>query len=807
MFKSYLKTSLRFLLKNKTFSFINIIGLSVGTLCCLYILFYVHDQYSYDKHHQQAGSIYRVTTDLVITGDKHKSATSSPPIAPALKQDFPEVEQYTRVSPTLGIAKSELRYQDKSFYESNVFYVDSTFFNVFTYHFVNGNATKVLAEPYSVVLLKPVADKLFGSADPVGKVITINNADSKHDFKVAGVVDESLGKTHLKASLFVTMRSGSLGDYILQSNSWAGNNFLLSYIKLKPGTNVASFEKRLPAFLNRHGAQQIKELGMKKQLHLQPIANIHTTTGYSTEPSETVGASFLYTLTLIAILIQVIACINFMNLSTARASNRAREVGVRKVIGARKSDLIKQFLGESLLLSFIGVLIALPLLMLALPYLNQITHSTITLSLLHSYSLWLALIGLIAITGLVAGSYPAFYLAAFRAIKVMKGNFTNHVSAASLRRSLVIFQFVLSIVLITGIIVIYTQLNYIKSKDLGFDKAQKLVFNFYTQSAQSQMQIIANDLRQLTEVKAVAKADNYPSQPIMRDHQVFLSGGNMATAVDVQNMTTDENFLKAVGVKLLNGHNFRLSDSGKVLINETLLKRLRLKPETAIGTRLYTQYLPDPLTYVEIAGVIKDFNYNSLHTEVKPFMLIYNPKANYLLNLIVATQSNKYQALLEKIAALWHKDLPGVPFEYTFLNDEVQKQYETEVTLSRIINCFTIMAILISCLGLFGLAAFSAEQRNKEIGIRKVLGASIAGIVQLLSVDFLKLVLVALLIAIPVAWWCMSQWLQSFAYRTSISWWMFALSGLIAMVIALGTIGFQAVKAAVLNPVKSLRSE
>lgn len=524
MFKSYLKTSVRFLLKNKTFSFINIIGLSVGTLCCLYILFYVHDQYSYDRHHKQAGSIYRVTTDLVITGDKHKSAASSPPIAPALKHDFPEVEQYTRVSPNLGIAKSELRYQDKSFYESNLVYVDSTFFDVFTYHFVNGSAVKVLNEPYSVVLLKPVADKLFGGTNPVGKVITINNADSKHDFKVTGVVDESLGKTHIRANLFITMRSGSIGDYVLQSNAWAGNNFLFCYIKLRPDAKAADFDKKLPEFLNRHGAQQMKELGMQKVLHLQPVTSIHTTTDYTTEPSETVSTSFLYILTLIAVLIQVIACINFMNLSTARASNRAREVGVRKVIGARQSDLMTQFLGESILLSFIGVLIALPMLVVVLPYLNQITHAEINLSLLYSYWLWLVLVGLVMATGLIAGSYPAFYLSAFQAIKVMKGNFTSQVSAAGLRRSLVVFQFVLSIVLITGIIVIYTQLNFIKNKDLGFDANQKLVFSFYTQNSQSQMQIIANDLQQLTEVQAVSKADNYPSQAIMRDHGVYLAG-------------------------------------------------------------------------------------------------------------------------------------------------------------------------------------------------------------------------------------------------------------------------------------------
>jgi putative ABC transport system permease protein len=807
MIKSYFKTALRFLLKNKTFSFINIFGLATGTLCCLYILLYVQDQYSYDKHHKNAGDVYRVATSMILTGDKHTMSSASPPIAPAMKMDFPEVETYVRILTTdkLGAKQHLLRYKEKSFYEKSAVFVDSTFFDIFTYHFTNGSAKNVLNEPYSVVLRKSTAVKLFGNENPVDKVITIDNAYGKHDFKVTGVVDESLGKTHIAANMFMTMNSGGFGDYVRKDNEWAGDNLTFTYVKLKQGASAAALEKKFPAFITKHGAQRLKELGMTKVLHLIQVATIHTTPGYDFDITKNIDPSFLLILILIAVLIQVIACINFMNLSTARASKRAKEVGVRKVVGAGQYDLIKQFLGESFLLSFIGVIIALPLLWAVLPFLNNITRTDIHLTFLGDYRLWLMLTGLILITGLVAGSYPAFYLSAFEAIKVIKGNFNNHISAAGIRKSLVVFQFVLSIVLITGIIIIYSQLNYMKNKDLGFDKNQKLIFNFYTGDSQAKMTVLANDLRQLADVKAVTSADNYLSQFILHDHGVFLSGGNSANAVDAQNIACDQYFVKANGVKIISGRDFMQGDSDKVLINETLAKRLNLGLQRAPGTRLYSG--TDMASFVTVAGVMKDFNYNSLKDGVKAFMLVYSRNTQNFSSMTVSVSSNNYKGLLAQIAAVWQKDMPSVPFEYTFLDSEVQKQYETEITLSQIINSFTLIAILISCLGLFGLAAFSAEQRNKEIGIRKVLGASVTGIVGLLSKDFLKLVIISFIIATPIAWYFMSQWLQAFAYRIPLSWWMFALAGVLSVLIALFTVSSQAIKAALMNPVKSLKTE
>jgi len=366
---------------------------------------------------------------------------------------------------------------------------------------------------------------------------------------------------------------------------------------------------------------------------------------------------------------------------------------------------------------------------------------------------------------------------------------------------------VLAVVLISVIIIIYSQLSFIKSRDLGFNQNQKLVFGFYTNDTQGKMNDFANDLRQMADVKAVTKADNYLGQFIGHDHTVFLQGGNMATGTDAQNIATDEFFVKAHGIHLLNGRDFRPGDTNKVLINQTLAKRLGLDPEKAIGTRLYSEYKPNPATFVEVAGVMKDFNYNSLHIEVRPFMLVYTNNNAQFVNIVASVSSTDYKQLLGKIEALWHKDIPSAPFDYAFLDSEVQKQYETEVTLSQIINLFTLIAIFVSCLGLFGLAAFSAEQRNKEIGIRKVLGASVTGIVQLLSMDFLKLVFISIIIATPIAWYAMNKWLQDFVYRVSISWWMFVLAGAIAIIIAFVTVSFQSVKAAVANPVKSLRSE
>jgi putative ABC transport system permease protein len=391
---------------------------------------------------------------------------------------------------------------------------------------------------------------------------------------------------------------------------------------------------------------------------------------------------------------------------------------------------------------------------------------------------------------------------------VIKGNFTNHISASGIRRSLVVFQFALSIVLITSIIIIYSQLNYIKNKDLGFDKSQKLVLSFYTQDARNKMSTLATDLQQLPEVKYASLCDNYLTHEDGSDLSVYLPGGNASTAVGAKNMSADERFVKANGIKIIAGRDFDVKDTSKTLVNETLCKRLGLAVEKAPGTKLFNKGSDGTISHFDIVGVMKDFNYESLHGQVGPFMMFHNGNpGNYYKFMTVSVNSADYRSLLGKLETTWRKDLPGAPFAYAFLDQEVQKHYEAEQSLSNIINSFTMMAIFISCLGLFGLAAFSAEQRQKEIGIRKVLGARVSGIAVLLSKEFIKLVGIAFIVATPLSWWAMHKWLETFAYKVPVTWWMFAMAGILSITIALLTVSFQAIKAAVANPIKSLRSE
>jgi putative ABC transport system permease protein len=806
MFKNYLTTAWRFLLKNRIFSLINIFGLTLGTACCIYILLYVSDQSDYDRHQVNAADIYRVTVRYNIRskGTVENVATTAASAAPLIKKELGEVAQFTRVLPFAGIEQQLLQYKDKTLYEKDAVYVDSTFFDVFTYHFVRGRVADVLNKPYSVVLDRSVSDKLFGNEDPVGKTFTMTNADDgKINLTVTGIVDGTLGKSHLHAGIFVTMNSGNSGTYMMHEESWTRNTYMSSYIKLRHGADPGAVEKKLPALVEKYAGDNQEKAGIRMALYLQPIRSIHTTPGFiGIQFDKAVDPVFLKMLMIIAVLIQVIACINFMNLSTARASRRAKEVGVRKVIGAMRSHLVRQFLGESLLITLIGTALALPVLMIALPWLNSITHSNIVINM-FDVRVMLLLVGLILFTGVLAGSYPAFYLSAFRAIRVIKGNFTSHISALGIRRGLVVVQFVMSIVLISGIVIIYSQLNYIKSKDLGFEKEQKLVFSMYSPEAVGRIPGFMTDLRMLPEVRFVSNSSQYLSRPYYFNNGFFLKGQKESESKGVEYIIPDEFFLRANGIHLVSGRDFWSTDSSKILINESYARMLGLDPAQAPGTMLYDVAHRS----AEIVGVMKDFNYGSLHKQISGFVLWKRgPHDDPWPNITVSTNTANYKVLLSKIGELWHKDIPGVPFTFSFLDEMVQRQYEAEIAMSYIIDLFTIMAVVISGLGLFGLAAFNAEQRCKEIGIRKVLGASVGSIVRLLSGDFGRLVLVAFVISVPIAWWAMDRWLEGFAYRITIRWWMFVLAGLLSVAIAVVTISSQAIRAAIANPVKSLRS-
>jgi putative ABC transport system permease protein len=813
MFQNYLKIAFRTLLKNKTFSLINIAGLTVVTACCLYILLYVTEQYSYDRHHANLESMYRVVTDIRNadgTGDTYKTTRLSPPIASGMAQDFPEIETAARLLDPPDVRESMLTWQNSTSFVTKGYYVDSTFFHIFTYKWLAGNAEHALDQPYTVVLTKPVAERIFGRQETIGQALRIGNRFGENDFKVTGVVDASAAKSHIRGNFYMSMNSGGIGEYVRTSDHWAGNNFISGYVMLKPGADEAALEAKLPDFLSRRGGNQFKEPGMLKTLHLEPVKDIHLYSKRSNQLDTTVSARFLYILLTIAGFVPLISCINFMNLTTARSTKRAKEVGIRKAIGANRGVLVRQFLGESLLLALIAILLAVPLIEMALPFLNRFTGSEVSASFSNNLGVWLSVAGLVLLTGLLAGSYPALYLSSFSPVKVLKSNILESIkgawTAAGLRKGPVVFQFVISVGLILSAIVITRQLQFLQNKDLGFQKEQKIIVPFRTEAARKQLAAFKNEVLKNAIVEAVSGAMAYPGQFVSQDFGLYTEGKDMNSAEIVQVIRTDGDYLKTLQIPLLAGRNFTPADTTEQLIvNEQTLKALGVPVETATGTKVYSEWEGERFTY-EIIGVMKDYHYRPLYSELSPLMLMY-ALPERLQYAIVSAKTADYASLLPALERTGTQLLPAIPFEHSFLDEKLQQQYVAESNLANIIEAFTLIAILISCLGLFGLSAFTAEQRTKEIGIRKVLGASVQNLVGMLSKDYLSLVILSLVIAVPLGWYVMNKWLQDFAYRTSVEWWMFAVATAVAVAVVFLTVSFQSVKTALANPVKSLRSE
>lgn len=809
MIRNYFLIAWRNIWRNKSFSLLNVLGLTAGTVCCLYILLYVKSQYGYDTHHEDAKSIYRIRTIIESRGaDKgFNSASSSPPIAMAMKRDFPEVVAAARIQyfGDQGEYLLSLPESENSFYEPKGYLADSTFFQLFNFRFTEGTALNALDEPYTVVLSSAVASKLFGTNPALNKSIQIKNRQNDHVFRVTGVYDEKHGKSHLRPHFIMNMNSGGLGEFIRNNNQWAGQNFIYSYIKLNPRADAVALGAKLPAFLEEHGAQNLRQLNMKKQLFLQKVTDIHLhSKGISNQIDEVSNASFLNLLITIAIFIQLIACVNFINLTTARSVRRAREIGVRKVIGAIRASLIGLFLSESILISFITVLLAVPMVLLMLPWLNQLTLGSVAFDSFGDPMVIVMLIGLGLVTGLLAGTYPAFYLSGFRPIQVLKGVVSFRPSSVILRKGLVIFQFVIAIVLIIGVIIISKQLKYMQSSDLGFNQDQKIVIPFKDEETQVQFDFYRNEISKLNTVNGTAGCVYYPTRRVLSDFQVYTAGKDMSSAQLVRINRVDAGFYPLLGIPILAGRNLTQTDtSNQTVVNEKTLDVLNINMDKAIGARLYAEFEGNREEY-EIVGVSGDYNFNSLREDINPIVSFYSRRPAYL---IIGANTTDYNSLLKDLSSIWKKTITAAPFEYSFLDEDIQKQYAQENTLKNISNAFTALAILICCLGLFGLAMFTAQQRIKEIGVRKVLGASVTGIATMLSKDFLKLVFISILIASPLAWWAMTKWLEDFAYKPAISGWVFVLAGASALLIAMVTVSFQAIKAAVANPVSCLRSE
>ncbi len=806
MFKNYLKVALRNLWKNKGFSAINILGLATGLATCLLIVLYVVDELSYDRYNKKAERIYRVDADIRLGGGDLHLAVSSDPMGATLKKDYPQVEEYTRVFASSG---SKLIKKGTQFIEEQaVAHVDSTFFNVFTLPAIEGDTRTALNEPNTVVITETAAKKYFGTVHALGKII---EAD-KTPYKVTAVIKDVPKASHFHFDFLFSMDNVDYGW-----GNYTSHNFQ-TYIVLKEGTDYKAFQKNFKTVIEKYVLPQAKQFiqvssmeeferaGNKLQYSLTPLLHIHLRSDRFPELSTNGNIQYVYIFSAVAFFVLLIACINFMNLSTARSANRAKEVGIRKVLGTERRTLIAQFLIESIVTVCIALLLAIGIAALVLPLFNDIAAKTLSIKELIWGKLLPFLLVLPLAVGLLAGSYPALFLSRFKPIAVLKGSIGAGFKKSSLRSALVVFQFAVSIILIIGTIIVYSQLRYIQTKNLGFNKDQVLIING-TAALGTNAESFKNEVLAMQGVRSGTYSSFLPVSNSSRNDNTFSNEPVMdaKNGVNMQRWSIDYDYIKTMGMEIVKGRSFSKefgSDSSAMIINETTAKLFGFKDP--VGKKIYTYDEHNkPISY-DVIGVVKNFNFESLRQSVGPLCMVLDRSIG--LSSFKVSAGN-IQGLIRQIETKWKALAPGMPFSYRFLDESFDEMYRAEQRVGQIAITFAVLAIIIACLGLFGLVTYAAEQRIKEIGIRKVLGASVQGIVQLLSKDFIRLVLIAFMIAAPVAWYFMNKWLQDFSYRVGMHWWIFVLAGSIALLIALVTISFQAIKAAIANPVKSLRTE
>lgn len=811
MFSNYLKVAWRNLLKSKGFSFINIFGLAAGLACFILISLYVVDELSYDKFNSKADRIYRIHAHIIFGGTEMNSVVTSDMMGATLKKDYPQIENFTRIYASSG---SKLIKKGNEFLnEPDLAHVDSTFFDVFSFTSLYGDTRTALTKPNAVVLSESAARKYFGSAEQaMGKTLETDDQGGTL-YKVTAVIKDMPKASHFHYDFLFSIDNVDYGW-----GNYLSHNFH-TYLLLKPGANAHDMEANFSQYIDKYvlpqakqymeinSMEEFKKSGNNLEYALMPLLSIHLHSNLFPELGVNGSIQYVYIFAAVALFVLLIACINFMNLSTARSSARAREVGIRKVLGTERKDLIRQFLTESMLTVLLALLLAIFIAMLVLPLFNTVAAKSLTLnSLLEGrFLLFLGLLPLVV--GLLAGSYPAFYLSRFNPIVVLKGKLAGGVKRSYLRSGLVIFQFTASIVLIIGTIVVYRQLNYISTTKIGYNKEQVLVLDG-TYSLKQDAAAFRNEVLAMPGVVSATFSSYLPVSQSSRSNSTFSTTATMTAdkSLNMQNWRIDEQYLPTLGMELAKGRNFSKdfpSDSTAILLNETAAAMLG--DGDPIGKLIYSRNGPgDDIIAYHVVGVVKNFNFESLRQSIAPLLLFYGESRGSLSCRINTTNA---KALIAQIGNRWKTISAGMPFQYRFLDDSFDQMYRSEQRIGKVILIFSVIAILVACLGLFGLATYIAEQRTKEIGIRKVLGASVSGVVGLLSRDFLMLVAIAFVVAIPVSWYFMSAWLQDFAYRVNLDWWVFAFAGMLTFLIALFTVSFQAIKAALMNPVKSLRSE
>mgnify|MGYP006291573855 CR=1 FL=1 len=783
MFKNYLKISLRNIAHQKGYAVINILGLAIGVACFILISLWVFDELSYDRFHVKKDRIFRVNTN---SPDFGLVTSSSWRLGPIMKAEYPEVENYTRVWPW---ARSLVKYKDKVFDEWNIYLADSSFFSIFSFSFIKGNPKTALSDRYSVVMTTATAERYFGNEEPLGKMIYSREFD--RNFKVTAVIQNVPQNSTLKFDFIA--RVDLMPQQRLESWEFTG----YTYVLLSEHIQKHEFNQKITGFYPQYADSTLESVPV-----LQSMTNIHL---YADGTPGLI--KLVYIFSIIAVFILLIACVNFMNLSTARAAKYAKQVAVRKVFGAAKRQLVIQFLGESIIISYIALIVALLLVEIILPGFNSIANKNISLFSANTSMIIIFLVGVALFTGIIAGSYPALFLSSFRPAKTLKENRIPETRSRLFRNGLTIFQFTISIVLISSILVMRDQLHYLQTKDIGINRD-------YVMGIASNMDLnerfesYKHEILKHPSIKGMTSSQNQPID-VGNYIDVNWEGHFNEPEIIMAYSTVRYDFFKTFGMKIIQGRpfsrDFRTDETEACIINETALRQMQL--DSPIGKKVYFNHpaFPESLKYVNIVGVVKDHHFRSLHEAIGPFIIrMYEPYQSFIY---FKTEPENIDKTIRYIKKVTHQFAPDFPFWYTFMDDAYNKLYQIEHRMEKIYQAFAFLAIFISCLGLLGLASFTIEQRTKEIGIRKVLGASMVSVMKLLTKDLIKWIVLANIIALPIAYFAMNVWLQNFAYRIGVKWWVFMVAGLIALLIALITVSFQTIKAAFRNPVDSLRNE
>jgi putative ABC transport system permease protein len=801
MLKNYFTVAWRNLLRHKGYTFINVAGLAVGMACCLLITLYVRHELSYDRYHAQADQIYRVL-QAFRTGTPAAGQLPAPeeyqvwgnaPVGPALAAEFPEVRKMVRFTSHQSLL---LQHGDRRFQEADLLFIDSTAFEVFSWKMLAGNPRQALVAPNSIVLTQSTARKYFGDRNPVGLTLRVENQET---FTVTGLMEDVPSNSHFTFNGLMSM--STFRKWRSEIFGWWGYVDFYTYLVVPPGTNIRSLEAKVPAFLGRHNPNN-----KGYALAFEPMTEAYLYSRAGRQPGATGSLANVYIFSSIAVFILLIACINFMNLSTARSVERAREVGVRKAIGARQAGLMGQFLTESVSLSLVAGVLAIGLAYFVLPGLGALSGKKLSAGSLFSWTLvpWLA-VAVVGV-GLLAGSYPAWVLARFQPVQVLKGTFRSSTRGVALRKGLVVFQFSLTMALIAGTAVVFSQLDHLRTRDLGFRQDQMLVIDFGGDPQVLQkLETIKAVFEEHPAVVSASASRSVPGDFIPNAYTEVQAAGGEMLAKSPLLYEVDVDFIPHLGVQMVAGRAFSRqfpADTAKsLLLNEAAVKEFGYaNPADVIGKR-FSQWGREGT----VIGVVKNFNFRSLHTQVEPLSLRLEPRSSSRLSLRI--KPGNVQSTLADVEKLWGQLAPQRPFVHTFLDESFNRQYQAELRFGQVFSVFAGLAIFIACLGLFGLATFTAGQRTKEISIRKVLGASVGSIAGLLSKDFIRLVLLAIVIATPVSWYAMYRWLDHFPYRVTIGPGIFVMAGAVAVLVALAPIGWQSVKAALANPVKSLRND